>query len=414
MTGPNVSSECGRPDSDPVTRDGVGGRARAWELLVLCARPALTPEQERRVGGIIREGVPWEQLLALGRRHRTVPFLLRHLGTLAEPGVPSEILDALRTDVALNAAHSRSLVGTLREILLEFDARGIEAFPYKGPVLAQLLYGDPAFRQMTDLDLLVRRGDVSRAVEVLGALGYGPRHNFAPRQQRALLRADNNLPLRGAGGRPSVELHWAFAARHPLAALDLDELLPGAGEIQLAGMSMPTFGPEDLLLVLCFHGSRHMWERLAWLCDIAELSRSHAIDSDRLVARARRFRSERVLLLGLSLAEEVLDARLPPQMSERVRADFAVQEISARVRAIHADRDDRPAHSIGLPYHLFQVRAMDRWECRLRYGFHAATTPTPEDWEVVLLPDRLFSLYYVIRPLRLAVAYGIASRTGSR
>jgi hypothetical protein len=32
---------------------------------------------------------------------------------------------------------------------------------------------------------------------------------------------------------------------------------------------------EDLLLILCAHGAKHLWMALGWICDVAELLRVH-------------------------------------------------------------------------------------------------------------------------------------------
>jgi len=55
------------------------------------------------------------------------------------------------------------------------------------------------------------------------------------------------------------------------------------------------------------------------------------------------------------------------------------------------------------PFHL---RAQERWRDRLRYCARVALTPTPGDWAWLRLPDALYPLYYVLRPIRLAVKYG--------
>lgn len=409
---PALTSEVLHPP--PGAGDQDLPRGRAWELLVLCARSELSRSGAERVAALIREGVSWPELLALARRHRVVPFLLRHLAALPVPEVPADLLRELRTEVALNAAHSRVLVKALREILLHLEARGIAGLPYKGPVLAHQLYGDVAFRQMTDLDVLVRPDDLPRALDVLQGLGYRPRDRLSPRQQRALLRANNNLPLHGGAGRVSVELHWAFATRHPIASLDLDALRPATRSLRMAGMAVPTFGTEDLLLVLCFHGARHLWERLAWLCDVAELVRSHEIDWDQAISRAERFRSRRVLFLGLRLAQELLDAPLPDRIADRVRSDCGALRLCHEARAWIGAEDDRPAHSRGLPFHRFQLRALDGLGGRARYLWRALWTPTPEDWQALPLPDPLFPLYYLLRPLRLTTSYGLLPRSSHR
>jgi hypothetical protein len=46
---------------------------------------------------------------------------------------------------------------------------------------------------------------------------------------------------------------------------------------------------------------------------------------------------------------------------------------------------------------------MDRPGDRARYVGRSLMVPQPEDWRAVPLPDPLFPLYYLIRPVRLAL-----------
>src|SRR6185436_2615975 len=91
--------------------------------------------------------------------------------------------------------------------------------------------------------------------------------------------------------------------------------------LDLNGTQVKTFSAEDLLFSLCIHGSRHLWERLAWICDVAELIKRHPIDWTTLLKRACAADCERIFLLGPYLAERLLDARLPNEIKQRCASD---------------------------------------------------------------------------------------------
>ncbi|MCK4389505.1 MAG: nucleotidyltransferase family protein [Desulfobacterales bacterium] len=55
-----------------------------------------------------------------------------------------------------------------------FEAHGIPALPFKGPVLAQTVYGDLSRRQFVDLDILVQRRNVLKAKDLLISHRYWP------------------------------------------------------------------------------------------------------------------------------------------------------------------------------------------------------------------------------------------------
>jgi len=54
----------------------------------------------------------------------------------------------------------------------------------------------------------------------------------------------------------------------------------------------------------------------------------------------------------------------------------------------------------------FYWRVRERRCDRVRGFARALFTPNAADWQLVRLPDRLYALYYLIRPLRLVAKYG--------
>ena len=61
--------------------------------------------------------------------------------------------------------------GALRDIAA-LSRQGVEAIPFKGPVLALQAYGDLGLRVFRDLDFLVRDDAVGTTIVALGGFGY--------------------------------------------------------------------------------------------------------------------------------------------------------------------------------------------------------------------------------------------------
>ena len=110
--------------------------------------------------------------------------------------------------------------------------------------------------------------------------------------------------------------------------------------------------PEDLLLALCIHGSKHLWERLAWICDIAGLIESQQdLNWRQLIARARATGSERMLFMGLRLAVDLIGAQLPTEVETEIKADPVVTSLSGDVVRYLFTPELTPS---GIPVFLFQ------------------------------------------------------------
>ena len=108
-------------------------------------------------------------------RHEVMPLLFRNLQLAGPDSVPENILGPLRTRYEAQAAQARRHAEELVRILPPFEDHEIPALPYKGPALAQRLYGDLSLREFGDLDLMILERDVPRARICFGTLAM----NFA-------------------------------------------------------------------------------------------------------------------------------------------------------------------------------------------------------------------------------------------
>ena len=78
---------------------------------------------------------------------------------------------------------------------------------------------------------------------------------------------------------------------------------------------------EDLLLMLCVHGSRHGWYKLEHLASVAELvRRSPALDWEAVWRRADAMHCGRMVAFGLLLAHALFDAPLRPEAARTWRS----------------------------------------------------------------------------------------------
>lgn len=151
-------------------------------LLACCRNPAPGSEILRRA--LSRE-VDGERLVQLAEHHGVLPRVYPSLSASALLSL--EVREALRQRYEANARRALWLTQELLRVLEHLESRGIAALAYKGPTLAEMLYGDVAQRQFSDLDLLVQRADVPRVKSALQELGYEPDIQLTKRQERAYL-----------------------------------------------------------------------------------------------------------------------------------------------------------------------------------------------------------------------------------
>jgi hypothetical protein len=374
------------------------------ELLLACARSRMDDATARRARELTEQPLDWDYLVKTSSRHGLLPLLYSNLKA-SRAGVPENHLERLRDLFQKNAVRSVVLTEELHRILDLFQSEDIRAMPYKGPSIANSIYGHLALRQFADLDILVRRQDVWHCQQLLISMGYQPHFEITQRQLPAFLKLGYVQMFTRDKGRSIVELHWAIASRFFMFPLDVDRLLGRLVPMDLMGKKVLAPAPDDLLLILCAHGAKDLWERLEWVCGIAELIQVHDINWEVVRQQARELGAERTLFLGLLLAKEIFGARLP----EAVAADIAAQPvIEGLAKQVTQNLLSGKAVSSGLrKMILFHIRTKERPVDRLRYCLRLLFTTTPVDWEILALPPALSFLYPFIRPFRLAKKYAV-------
>ena len=114
-----------------------------------------------------------------------------------------------------------------------------------------------------------------------------------------------------------VELHTELTLRYFPRGLNLTKLVERREPATVGGRQVLTFSREDTLLLLSVHGSKHFWERLGWIADIAALSRaSRPMDWAIALERARRWGVHRMMLLGAGLAAQLYETPLPNEVQD--------------------------------------------------------------------------------------------------
>src|SRR5262249_36381458 len=156
-----------------------------------------------------------------------------------------------------------------------------------------IAYDHPGLRQSIDLDIVVRPKDVERARECLTTQGYRLARKVDPRQTQFLISRQHNLQFARDEGRLLVELHWRIAPRLFAPGFGAEDLWSSLETINVEGVEIKALPIEELLMTLCVHGARHLWERLSWVTDLAAvIAATDEIRWTELLAMAKRTQTE--------------------------------------------------------------------------------------------------------------------------
>jgi hypothetical protein len=234
-----------------------------------------------------------------------------------------ELLSSLASGRRTRRVPVEALLDSFDEVHRELALAEVPALLLKGLYFGQRLYGALDLRPQFDVDVLVQRPLLGRAVRVLRRCGFA---------RTAYDLHSVTLVRHGV----KVDLHRSLRSA-PAYRLNEDEFWSRAREVVIAGRRVPTLSDEHTLVLLILSSFEDLGQgmlKLKQLLDLFLLLREvdGTSDWERFLARRER---ENLFAVSINLLALVLDAfeardRLP-------RLDAALRPHSDRI--CHADRE---------------------------------------------------------------------------
>lgn len=382
------------------------------ELLLACTRKTSREESNRSIASALAKDLDWDFLVRVASRNAVFPLAFTNLLRAQPTLVPAEVASMVSAELKHRTETNMFLTSQLFRIIKIFESAGIPLLPFKGALLSIQAYGDPALRMYGDLDVLVQPKHLDEAIHLLQKSGYKPVTTVSWLQKSSwYISAQKDVHFVDESERTVVELHWKLSGSHFGLPKEMNRLWDRLESVKLAGTDVPNLSFNDLVIYLCLHGSRHSWERFAWICDIYYLLTSrNEIDWVSILAESRRLGCENVVALGLKLINEFFDYPIPGVFADSIEQNAVYNEIVSEVKSrifarenVQVDLGDRYA------YHLkLKERRLDRWKLHVHYlawYLRIILKPNRMDRDVLHLPRLLYPAYFVTRPIRLAYTY---------
>jgi hypothetical protein len=370
---------------------------REWPVLLAACSLAPREEKIQRLGSLLALQISWHSLFELAEQHGVQPLLLHAL-----EHIDSAPAEELREPLQANQTNLHKTLLLSRELICivgHLSALGIESIPYKGPALAEAIYGDIALRQSGDIDLLILAQDLPRIRAAVRELGYVPHAALSECEERAYLKSGYEFAFDGPGGPNLLEVQWAIQPRFYSVDFDMDGLFRRAISVSVAGQMMRSLSYEDLFLVLSVHAAKHVWGRLIWLCDLARLMSAQNLNWSWIASQADDLGIMRIICVTMLLANRLLDAAIPNAAQSAIPDDPAAALLARKIEKQIANESPYDIESFS--YFRLMMRLRERRSDRLRFLQRLVLTPGPGEWKIVRLPAPLFPLYSVVRLTRL-------------
>jgi len=336
-----------------TTTELIGPEER---LLVLASCARLDPAELDEARTLADRVTDWSAFAALAEENATAPLArisLERAGILAK--VPAGVVARLDATAAKVAAANDARLAVGRTMFAAFAERGVPVVILKGVLFAETIYGDPHYKKMNDIDILVRREDLDAIYDVYAKLGFFSAAELvggSPRKQEKF--SHHAPPFFSRDLACMVGTHWGLIT--PLAPYTIDyaAIWSRVVDVDFQGIPAKAMAPEDNLHHLCVHLPYYK-TGVRELADIFNLVRHHGprLDWRLFLGEVRKAGTENLVYHALSLAhrlsprpevEDVLRA-LRPRVSWYFARDAAKKTASARrllrSRSVHMSRIEK-------------------------------------------------------------------------
>lgn len=293
-------------------------------LLLLLLSPRKDDEAIGEIRTLCGQNLDWQYIVQKAELHSVAGLMAWVIGRLRLESIPSDFSARLQMHYRENVMRNMVLTREMRNMLHLFKAHAIDSIVYKGPLQASEIYGNLGLRHLCDLDLIVRRQDLKKTIDVL--LGNG----FSLCKPTTLGEIDRMLEDRSAYecsfvNRTSgafVEIHWQVLRRHSEMGVDADYIWRHALPVTVGGIETFSFSNEIKFFLSCLHNEKHGWGEFKFLCDIAwMLASPDLVNVEAVMEEARRIDREKTVLKTILLANRLFGVPVSEAVGRRIEAD---------------------------------------------------------------------------------------------
>jgi len=370
-------------------------------LLLLCLEDNLYGSKKDEIIKICSEAIDWDKFQKLAVRHKVIQLIYVTLNKKYRAYVPDNSHDEIKKVFLLNCAHNLYFTAVFHKIIDYFNENNMTCVPLKGPVISEQLYGDISLRVFSDLDILVPEENAFQAFNLLITKGFTPELNLNKKQFEAYMNSEDHMILTLGKKKLIVELHWELSDRYLSKPFTFEQIKHQLCEYNFNGKKILTFSREDLLVYLCLHGSKHIWENFELIFLIATLLKSD-LDWEKILLLARTTRCYKKLLLGASLCSRFFNCALPDKIRSLIADSPEIKKLDQYVTLLLLAPIENHLWDISKSkFTRYQFASLDRFQDKIRYFFFMVLFPTNNDWTAAAIPGKYSFLYYFTRPVRL-------------
>lgn len=342
-------------------------------------------------------------LIRLASFHNLLLLLKRRLHSTSINCFSRPFLDRLEQAERHVSFINLQMVGELITLADAANDQGITFVPFKGPTLAQRLYGDINLRASSDLDIATKPEDVEQAIKMLQERGYLINPELNSHQLKKYITFEHFISCLHPKTKIKIDLQWDFTNKYaniPFLCNSVKEhLIP----LRVGTKDLMVLNNEACFVQLCIHAASHCWEHLEFTTAVAHLLASNTLDTKKVFELADRLHTKRMVLLGLELSSQLYGIKLQQEFNNYIKDRQHIRALANKIcHALDLEKTNKPSSPLlTWRYSTLHIRLRDSFIDRATYLARLLFRPTIKEYEVFPHLSSTPRLYYCLRPPRL-------------
>ena len=355
--------------------------------------------------GLIEEKVSqvqnWDEFIPLIYSHGVFPLVYKILKNYDDK-IPFEKLSFMKQTYMDLVKENMLMTSELIKVSKLLEENGIKSIAFKGPTLSQLAYGDIISRQYVDLDVLIEEKDLLKTAKILEKESYVPLKPIELLENKKYIESDNDYSFMTSND-VHIELHWKLFREKIAKHMDMKSYYSNKSKVKINNENINTLSLEIMIVYLCLHGSKHLWERIEWILDIDKLisSQNKEIDWNIVLDIAEEMNCKISLFLGLNLSKLFFDTKFNEKISELLINKLTIKltdEILVFTNKLFLLEEDYKKYQ---DVNLFQLKLIQSKKDKMKHFISVYFSITKNDYLAFPLPNYLNFVYYFIKPFRV-------------
>ena len=349
--------------------------------------------------------IDWHSFHKIIVRHRLPLYLLKEM--LNNFSLSENVKKELKEYIKNKSIESFNQLNEMKIVSEAFKVNNTDILFLKGIVHSALFYNDVIDRQARDIDILIHSNEVKKADSILTSLGYSKirkEFDLTPKQFNEFIKFEKEIEYYHPGKKIYIDLHWKLNNESDFD-VNINDKAIRKNIVFPVDFEVNTMGFDYNLLYLFSHGGVSAWFRLIWLFDVAmALKKYPEYDWDAFISLSHEHGVKRSVLQGLLLVNKFWSIEIPPQINKMIEKDkLIIRNSRIPIKAtVHSGVYFKDSMFSKMERRIYLATLKNNWLYVLKTILSFRLT-TPYDWMFLKLPDKLFFLYYVLRPYFLFI-----------